>query len=62
MKRLFLPLGLIAFAVVCLGIVHIDNVNKLDEASNRLRVQQKINVQADNTNLMTSSLANIPMK
>ncbi|MDY8135793.1 hypothetical protein [Aquimarina sp. 2201CG5-10] len=37
MKRLFLPIALISFAVICLGIVHIDNVNKLDAESTKLR-------------------------
>ncbi len=37
MKRLLLPIVLIAFAVICLSIVHIDNVNKLDAQSNELR-------------------------
>lgn len=41
MKRLLLPLALIAFAVICLSIVHIDNVNKLDAQSEELR--KKIN-------------------
>ncbi|WP_103068335.1 hypothetical protein [Aquimarina sediminis] len=37
MKRLLLPIVLITFAVICLCIVHIDNVNKLDAQSNELR-------------------------
>ncbi|TPN89004.1 hypothetical protein [Aquimarina algicola] len=37
MKRLLLPTILIAFAIVCLSIIHIDNVNKLDVQSNELR-------------------------
>ncbi|WP_378174954.1 hypothetical protein [Aquimarina sp. SS2-1] len=37
MKRLFLPIALISFAVICLSIVHIDNVNKLDKEYNDLR-------------------------
>lgn len=41
MKRLFLPLALISFAVICLSIVHIDNVNKLDAESNKLREKQQ---------------------
>ncbi|WP_299443808.1 hypothetical protein [uncultured Aquimarina sp.] len=42
MKRLFLPIALISFAVICLSIVHIDNVNKLDEEYNQLREKHKI--------------------
>ncbi|MBG6129704.1 hypothetical protein IWQ47_000994 [Aquimarina sp. EL_43] len=37
MKRLLLPIVLITFAVICLSIVHIDNINKLDAQSNELR-------------------------
>lgn len=37
MKRLFLPLALLTFTVICLSIVHIDNVNKLNAASDALR-------------------------
>jgi len=37
MRRLFLPMALITFTVICLSIVHIDNVNKLDAQSNELR-------------------------
>ncbi|MCX2763015.1 hypothetical protein [Aquimarina muelleri] len=37
MKRLLLPMILITFAVICLSIVHIDNINKLDAQSNELR-------------------------
>ncbi len=37
MKRLLLPIVLITFAVICLSIVHIDNVNRLDAQSNELR-------------------------
>lgn len=42
MKRLFLPLALISFAVICLSIVHIDNVNKLDKKYNQLREKQQL--------------------
>ncbi len=42
MKRLFLPLALMAFAVICLCIVHIDNVNKLDEEFNQLREKHQV--------------------
>lgn len=41
MKRLLLPIVLISFAVICLSIVHIDNVNKLDAQSNELRKKQE---------------------
>ncbi|MBQ4819247.1 hypothetical protein [Aquimarina sp. MMG016] len=41
MKRLFLPLALISFAIICLGIVHIDNVNKLEAESIKLREKQQ---------------------
>ncbi|MEW7278054.1 hypothetical protein ABW636_05620 [Aquimarina sp. 2201CG1-2-11] len=37
MKRLLLPIVLIAFAVVCLGIVHIDNINEINSQSDELR-------------------------
>ncbi len=46
MKRLFLPIALISFAVICLSIVHIDNVNKLDKEYNQLTEQHK----TENTN------------
>ncbi|MHA7057222.1 hypothetical protein ACWGOQ_0008395 [Aquimarina sp. M1] len=42
MKRLFLPIALITFAVICLSIVHIDNVNKLDKKYNQLREKHEI--------------------
>ncbi|MBW1296990.1 hypothetical protein [Aquimarina litoralis] len=45
MKRLFLPLALISFAVVCLSIVHIDNVNKLDKKYNQLREKHQFDDQ-----------------
>ncbi len=41
MKRLLLPIALIAFTIVCLSIVHIDNINKLDTQSNELRKKQQ---------------------
>jgi len=41
MKRLFLPIGLISFAIICLSIVHIDNINKLDAEFNELREKHK---------------------
>lgn len=41
MKRLFLPLALISFAIICLCIVHIDNVNKLEAESIKLREKQQ---------------------
>lgn len=40
MKRLVLPLVLVSFAFVCLCIVHIDNINKLERESNRLQEKQ----------------------
>ncbi|GAA0722352.1 hypothetical protein [Aquimarina litoralis] len=48
MKRLFLPLALISFAVICLSIVHIDNVNKLDKKYNQLRQKHQLDTN-DNT-------------
>lgn len=42
MKRLLLPIVLITFAVICLSIVHIDNVNKLEAQSNELRKKYNI--------------------
>ncbi|WP_299221797.1 hypothetical protein [uncultured Aquimarina sp.] len=47
MKRLFLPIALISFAVICLSIVHIDNVNKLDEEYNQLREKHQISSDSD---------------
>ncbi|WP_405206372.1 hypothetical protein [Aquimarina sp. LLG6339-5] len=47
MKRLFLPVALISFAVICLSIVHIDNVNKLDKEYNQLREKHQINDNSD---------------
>lgn len=47
MKRLFLPIALISFAVICLSIVHIDNVNKLDEEYNQLREKHQISKGSD---------------
>ncbi|WP_103867622.1 hypothetical protein [Aquimarina sp. I32.4] len=44
MKRLLLPIILISFAAVCLSIVHIDNVNKLDTQSNELRKKHQKNI------------------
>ncbi|GAA4271687.1 hypothetical protein U6A24_13955 [Aquimarina gracilis] len=43
MKRLLLPIALIAFAIICLSIVHIDNVNKLDQQSKELRKKHQTN-------------------
>lgn len=37
MKRLLLPISLITFAVICLSIVHIDNINKLETKSKELK-------------------------
>ncbi len=48
MKRLLLPVVLIAFAVICLSIVHIDNVNKLDAQSNELRKKHQTDIIYDN--------------
>ena len=53
MKRLFLPLALISFAVICLSIVHIDNVNKLDEKYNQLREKHQFDNQ-NGTELTTA--------
>ncbi len=47
MKRLFLPIALISFAVICLSIVHIDNVNKLDEEYNQLREKHQMDNSSD---------------
>ncbi|PKV51205.1 hypothetical protein ATE84_3279 [Aquimarina sp. MAR_2010_214] len=52
MKRLLLPIVLITFAVICLSIVHIDNINKLDAQSNELRkkheTERAVDYQANN--------------
>ncbi|WP_025740400.1 hypothetical protein [Aquimarina pacifica] len=42
MKPFLLPITLITFAILCLSIVHIDNVNKLDEKSEELRKKHQI--------------------
>ncbi|MFD2562120.1 hypothetical protein [Aquimarina rubra] len=47
MKRLFLPIALISFAVICLSIVHIDNVNQLDKEYNQLREKHQIEKTTD---------------
>ncbi|MDH7445643.1 hypothetical protein [Aquimarina sp. 2201CG14-23] len=47
MKRLFLPIALISFAVICLSIVHIDNVNKLDEEYHQLREKHQTDGSSD---------------
>ncbi|KZS42254.1 hypothetical protein AWE51_02095 [Aquimarina aggregata] len=49
MKRLLLPTVLIAFAVVCLSIVHVDNVNKLDAQSKELRKKQQTELNVQNS-------------
>jgi len=56
MKRLFLPLALISFAVICLSIVHIDNVNKLDKEYNQLREKHKISTISD-TEIINSKIS-----
>ncbi|WP_109437491.1 MULTISPECIES: hypothetical protein [Aquimarina] len=48
MKRLLLPIVLITFAVICLSIVHIDNVNKLDAQSNELRKKHQTEFDSGN--------------
>ncbi|WP_281986259.1 hypothetical protein [Aquimarina aggregata] len=48
MKRLLLPTVLIVFAVVCLSIVHVDNVNKLDAQSKELRKKQQTELNVQN--------------
>lgn len=53
MKRLFLPLALLSFAVICLSIVHIDNVNKLDKKYNQLRQKHRLD-NNDNTEVSTN--------
>ncbi|WP_378187764.1 hypothetical protein ACE939_05230 [Aquimarina sp. W85] len=40
MKRLLLPIALLSFAVICLSIVHLNNIRKLDKESNELREKQ----------------------
>ncbi|WP_188112052.1 hypothetical protein [Aquimarina sp. RZ0] len=47
MKRLFLPLALISFSIICLSIVHIDNMNKLDIESKKLKKNYKTNSLTD---------------
>ncbi|MFC5045678.1 hypothetical protein ACFSTE_19170 [Aquimarina hainanensis] len=42
MKRLFLPLVLLTVAVICLSVVHIDNVNKINTESEKLRKKYQV--------------------
>ncbi len=48
MKQFILPLSLISFAVICLSIVHIDNVNKLESQSDELRKKQQTEMRIEN--------------
>lgn len=50
MKRLFLPIALLSFSVICLSIVHIDNVNKLDKEYNQLREKHQTPNNSDTEN------------
>lgn len=56
MKRFLLPIVLIAFAIICLGIVHIDNINKLDAQSNELRkkhqTERTVDYQTNNSSII----------
>lgn len=58
MKRLLLPIVLLTFAVICLSIVHIDNVNKLDAQSNELR--KKHQTEFDSGNQVDNSSVVVP--
>ncbi len=55
MKRLFLPIGLITFAIICLSIVHIDNINKLDAEFYELREKHKTKQPSFSTNDMNNN-------
>ncbi|GAA4278771.1 hypothetical protein [Aquimarina mytili] len=48
MKQFILPISLISFAVICLSIVHIDNVNKLESQSDELRKKHQNDVLLEN--------------
>ncbi len=37
MKTLFLPLTLISFTVLCLSILHVENIDTLERTSNTLQ-------------------------
>ncbi len=62
MKRLLLPLVLISFSVICLSIVHIDNVNKLESQSIELRKKHKTKVYLDDRIENTTSVDAIKTK
>ena len=44
MKQFILPIALMSVAVICLSIVHIDNINKLDNQYNELRKKENVNI------------------
>ena len=55
MKRLLLPIVLIAFAVICLGIVHIDNINEINSQSDELRKKHQNYFQQKQINIYRTS-------
>ena len=44
MKQFILPIALMSVAVICLSIVHIDNINRLDNQYNELRKKENVNI------------------
>ncbi len=54
MKQFILPISLISFAVICLSIVHIDNVNKLESQSDKLRKKHQIDVSIESKSNQSS--------
>ncbi len=58
MKRLLLPIVLLSFAVVSLGIVHIDNVNKLNANADQLREKHQTNTPKSTLNDKTIKTSN----
>ncbi len=54
MKQFILPISLISFAVICLSIVHIDNVNKLESQSDELRKKHQIDVSIESKSNQSS--------
>ncbi|WP_344928095.1 hypothetical protein [Aquimarina addita] len=58
MKKILLPLILISFAIITLGFIHIDNVNKLDQQYNDLRDKQQKNntIDTENSKMFVSDI------
>ena len=55
MKRLFLPVTLITFAVICLTIVHMNNLNEI-ETTEKVSVEMDLKdkeINTDSSNYIT---------